>query len=169
MRLIITGNSKDGLSTVIQDGPPDTFLVFDPAEDLIVTEPHLVSTDPGTPGDKGCSSAMLWLTEEGAPAIDVSANVGAHADFIRLGPGGTRWILLRYGAFAYASPHWSTTLDYDYIVSGSGQLILDECTVEVETGDCIILKAVRHAWRAGPEGMVLNIVMTGIAAGDEAG
>ena len=43
--------------------------------------------------------------------------------------------------------HTTATIDYEYIVSGSITLELDEESVELHAGDTVVQNGTRHAWR----------------------
>jgi mannose-6-phosphate isomerase-like protein (cupin superfamily) len=43
--------------------------------------------------------------------------------------------------------HTTRTVDYDFVIEGPLVLLLDEGSVELETGDVVVQQATRHAWR----------------------
>ena len=68
-------------------------------------------------------------------------------------PGGFMWAhVVREPESQMTEPprygmHITRTIDFDFVVSGRQQCILDEEVVELEAGDCIVLKGANHAWR----------------------
>jgi len=61
--------------------------------------------------------------------------------------------------------HTTDTIDYVYIASGSADLELDDGRSElVQSGDCVVQRGTRHAWRVrGPEPLVLVAILIGAA------
>jgi hypothetical protein len=77
-------------------------------------------------------------------------------------PGSSRWVIATLPPEAQdrerrrAAPvqgldehgfHTTRTVDYDLILQGPLILILDEGSVELQTGDLVVQQATRHAWR----------------------
>ncbi len=104
--------------------------------------------------------------DDALAAIDPASAV----DWLEPPPGGVKW------RFAHIKPygehkhppgldkdgmHVTRTVDYQVIVDGEINLILDEDTVELHPGDFIILKAARHAWRnLGEKTVILMALLT---------
>jgi uncharacterized cupin superfamily protein len=57
--------------------------------------------------------------------------------------------------------HQTNTVDFDIVVAGSVELILDDGTHLLETGDCAVITGVDHAWRAGSSGCTVSAVAVG--------
>jgi len=86
----------------------------------------------------------------------------AAATSIEPPPGSSRWVLATLPPDAQdqerrsAQPipgldehgfHTTRTVDYDYVLEGPLVLLLDEGSVELQTGDLVVQQATRHAWR----------------------
>jgi mannose-6-phosphate isomerase-like protein (cupin superfamily) len=57
--------------------------------------------------------------------------------------------------------HTTRTVDYDLVLQGPLVLIVDEGSVELQTGDLVVQQATRHAWRnPGKEPAKLLAVLT---------
>jgi quercetin dioxygenase-like cupin family protein len=98
-------------------------------------QPSAIAADPTAP-----------LTEAGfAPAT-------AH----------TQWILTEMGAGAFTPMHSTPSVDYAVVVSGSVELGLETGSVHLSAGDTMLVNAVQHTWRAGPDGCVLATVLVGL-------
>ena len=62
----------------------------------------------------------------------------------------------------WASPfHHTDTFDFDVVVAGSVELLLDDGPHLLEIGDCVVVTGVDHAWKAGPAGATLSVVCLG--------
>ena len=48
--------------------------------------------------------------------------------------------------------HHTDTLDFDLILDGSVELILDDGTHLLRAGDCVVMTGVDHGWRASSDG-----------------
>jgi mannose-6-phosphate isomerase-like protein (cupin superfamily) len=62
-----------------------------------------------------------------------------------------------------AAMHTTDTIDYVIILGGAADLELDDGVAErVKTGDCVVQRGTRHAWRVvGDEPLVLGAVLIG--------
>jgi mannose-6-phosphate isomerase-like protein (cupin superfamily) len=69
-------------------------------------------------------------------------------------PGGVRWSLSTFPPlgdeerYAYKSmgQHLTRTVDFDFLLSGELNCVLDEETVELDAGDFIMMCAANHEW-----------------------
>ena len=57
--------------------------------------------------------------------------------------------------------HHTDTIDYDIVLAGSVELILDDGAHLLGPGDCVVITGVDHAWRAGPDGVILSVALIG--------
>jgi mannose-6-phosphate isomerase-like protein (cupin superfamily) len=69
-------------------------------------------------------------------------------------PGGVKWVLStfpppgeeeRYG-YKSMGKHLTRTVDFDCLLSGELNCVLDEETVELDEGDFIMVRAANHEW-----------------------
>jgi hypothetical protein len=63
-----------------------------------------------------------------------------------------------------AGIHATTTVDYDFLVEGSIELIADDGTATLQPGDGVVIVGARHGWRTAGEGCTVAILMTGVDA-----
>lgn len=73
-----------------------------------------------------------------------------------MAPGQSSWALWRFDAGAEVDLHHTDSLDFDLVVEGTIELILDEGVHALAAGDCVVMTGVDHAWRAGPEGCLMS-------------
>ena len=133
IRRIVTGTDSDGCSYVMSDGAAGSVPAF----------------------------AELWLTEGGDPLRGAATAEGAPAR-LEPAPGGSSWRIFdlppdevvaawlkgQNVPEAEASGfHRTDTLDYVMILDGEITLELDRGTVALKSGDCVVQRGTRHAWR----------------------
>ena len=57
--------------------------------------------------------------------------------------------------------HHTDTVDFDLVLEGTVELLLDDGAHLLSSGDHAVVTGVDHAWRAGSEGCVLSAVALG--------
>jgi hypothetical protein len=57
--------------------------------------------------------------------------------------------------------HHTDTIDFDTIIFGEVDILLDDGPHHLVPGDCVVVKGVDHAWLAGPEGCTSSVVVIG--------
>jgi quercetin dioxygenase-like cupin family protein len=77
--------------------------------------------------------------------------------------------MIEYAPGAAFSLHHTDTVDFDVVLSGSVELILDDGGHLLEVGDNAVITGVDHGWRAGREGCRLNVLTIGVAPSSSAG
>ena len=135
MKRLVTGVDSNGRSCVVEEadlGPSD----------VADMEQHIV-----------------FRTSE-SPPPPRPAGHGADMD-LGVAPGLTRWTVVQWPPDRDAPMHHTDTVDFDIVVAGSIDLILDDGTHHLEPGDCVLVNGVDHAWKAGPEGCTLSVVLLG--------
>ena len=89
---------------------------------------------------------------------DIAARIAAmesdpHQTFLPA-PGGVKWVVStfpppgeedRYG-YKSMGKHLTRTVDFDHLLSGELNCVLDEETVELDAGDFIMVRAANHEW-----------------------
>lgn len=134
VRRVVTSVNSEGRSVILSDGDADGGATF------------------GTEG--------LWLTD---PARGLDAVAGPDTDYATLEPppGGTSWRIfdlptdeavaeyLRTQAPGADTGSWHTTqtIDYLMILDGEVTLEVEDGSVDLKTGDCVVQRGTNHAWR----------------------
>lgn len=137
MRCLITGTGSDGRSGVVK------VLEFD---------------EPASPVDV----VSLWRARGGPLPSRPSGR--AETQDLGVRPGGVRWVVSRWAPGSDAAiMHHTDTVDLDLVLAGSIDLLLDDGTHRLDAGDCVVITGVDHAWRAGPDGCTLSVVLLGTA------
>jgi mannose-6-phosphate isomerase-like protein (cupin superfamily) len=117
----------------------------------------------------------IWATTPDHPLGRASATPARE---LAAGPGGTffRMVQLPPDAVVRTSTaeravdgvdsegfHRTLTVDYVYVLDGPVELVLDDTSVVVEPGDCVVQRGTNHAWRNhGTEPIRLLAVMIGV-------
>ncbi|WP_301149132.1 cupin domain-containing protein [Mycobacterium simiae] len=135
MRLLVTGVDQTGRSCAAQDGPIE--LHCDASID-------------------GMLYSMLYASPS-VPPIDDGGRAACKLDLV-LPPGALRWTMIEYAPGAEFSMHHTDTVDFDVVLSGSVDLVLDDGDHLLEPGDSAVITGVDHAWRAGPRGCRLEVL-----------
>jgi quercetin dioxygenase-like cupin family protein len=139
MRLLVTGVDASGRSCAAQDGPV------------------------ALQGDAGLGGLFYSVLHATLSLPSISTGGGRGADLLDLGvpAGALRWAVIEYAPGAGFSMHHTDTVDFDVVLSGSVDLILDDGEHLLAPGDSVVVTGVDHAWRAGPDGCRLSIVTIG--------
>lgn len=137
MQLLVTGIDEQGRSCVVSRDP-----------------------QPIPTGDPGIRLLdMLWETTE-MPLPPRPAGRGLDHD-LGVGPGAVRWMVLEFEPGSAFPMHHTDTIDFDTVLSGSLELVLDDGVHVMRPGDCAVIPGVDHASQAGPDGCVLSVVSLG--------
>jgi hypothetical protein len=117
----------------------------------------------GGDGLEGILYSVMYAT----PSLpSISAGGGRAADAFDLGvaEGAMDWKVIDYAPGIEFSMHHTDTVDFDIVLSGSIELILDDGGHPLAAGDSVVVTGVDHAWRAGPQGCRVSIISLGVAA-----
>lgn len=109
----------------------------------------------------GLSVHGIYKIRESPPA----ARPAGRAELVDLGvePGQCSWALWRFEPGGEAGMHQTDTVDFDVVLEGTVELILDDGTHPLGSGDCVVMTGVDHGWRAGPKGCLLSATALGSA------
>jgi quercetin dioxygenase-like cupin family protein len=149
---------------IVADGQPAVLFHFrdqsgphDARADRLVDLPEALLPGEGL-------LAELWMTdgvpERGSP--DPTEDI---VDWkVECAAGGTRFRTSRFSPGRATAMHTTDTLDYDFVLEGTMILLLGDGTEHLlQAGDAVVIPGVAHAWRAGPDGARLGLVMIGMA------
>ncbi len=78
-------------------------------------------------------------------------------------PGGVRWLFSRLKPGEVMDMHATATIDFDVVIEGEMDLILDSGVVTLAAGDGALVTG-RHAGKSGPNGCYMALVILGIGA-----
>ena len=117
----------------------------------------------------------VWMTTAGGP---LGADPNGDPQPLTPAPGGTYFrmvavppdAVMRARLAAGSVPdvdaegfHRTPTVDYVYVLDGPVELVLDDGSVVVGPGDCVVQRGTNHAWRNhGDQPIRLLCVMVGV-------
>jgi len=140
-RRVVTGLNATGKSAIVSDGPvPATARYSKPGEE---------------------SGSDLWLEksvpvknlDQTDPMADYSMQAGPPAGGVIVGTA--TW----EPGHSYPM-HRTDTIDFLFVISGQIELILEQGSTVLESGDCLVQRGTNHAWRVvGDESCTFAVVL----------
>ena len=134
MRQLVTGVDADGRSCVVAE-----HVNAPVGAQVGVRKAYETATSPAPPRPPGHSAFS-----------DLHVPVGVTRLLVVLWPPGLT-----------ARMHYTDTVDFDTVVEGTIDIILDDGPHRLEAGDTVIVTGVDHAWEAGPDGCTIMVVLLG--------
>ena len=137
-RFLVTGVDASGRSCAAQD-------------DQVTMQPAL----------DGMRYSMMYARPS-LPSISPGGGRAAETFNLGVAAGAMDWKVIDYAPGMEFSMHHTDTVDFDIVLSGSIELILDDGRHLLAAGDSVVVTGVDHAWRAGPEGCRISIISIGV-------
>jgi mannose-6-phosphate isomerase-like protein (cupin superfamily) len=118
-------------------------------------------------GDSGSTQTLATVTA----ILDRSADLRpgrylpkerSHCVDLGVPARGNRFNLVRMNASVGSMMHHSDTIDFDVVVAGQVELVLEDGSVSLDTGDLICIPGLAHGWRT--EGCTLAVVLSDLRA-----
>jgi hypothetical protein len=136
MRILITGVDDDGRSCVVEERTPD---------------------DPPSP-----SGITVTLAAE-TPSSPPPPRPPGHGDLVPIvrGPGIARWSFVEFAAHSTAGLHHTDSVDFDVILEGSVDIVLEDGPHRLEVGDAVVVNGVDHGWVTHDEACRMSVVVIG--------
>jgi hypothetical protein len=113
-----------------------------------------------TPGGDELRTIRVTDLVVSPPAIR-PAGVGEYRD-MGIPPGTMRWLRVQFQPGQLRPMDYTNTVDCHTVVAGSIELLLDDGPHRLEPGDSVIIKAVDHGWRIGPDGCATSAILFGL-------
>jgi hypothetical protein len=130
MRVLITGLDEDGRSCVVDE----------------------VAFEPSSGG--GLQQKVFEVAVDPPPA---RPSAPGHHLALDVPLGMLHWLLVQWAPnFEYPTMHYTDTMDFHCVVTGSIALLLDDGPHELRQGDGVVVAGVVHAWKVGPEGCMTS-------------
>lgn len=169
MRRVLAARGADGRSFLAADGRPVAVYRFGGERGNL--DPHELrgsghDADRRAAADGEVVVADLWRTSAADPLGLIGGGATDGFD-VECPPGATTWRVVEMGPNRVAPRHQTETIDYDLVLAGEVELILDEGAVLLTAGDAVVLPAVAHGWRTGSRPCTLTVMQVG--AGPDAG
>jgi quercetin dioxygenase-like cupin family protein len=140
-RFLVTGVDAAGRSCAARDEP---------------------MTLQGGPGLEGIAYSMMYATPS-LPSISVGGGRVADTFDLGIAAGAMDWKVIDYAPGLHFSMHHTDTVDFDIVLAGSVELILDDGAHPLVVGDSVVVTGVDHGWRAGPQGCRLSVISMGVS------
>src|SRR5262245_49338916 len=121
MRILITGVDDQGRSCVVEERSPD---------------------DP--PSAAGIRVSLAAETPSSPPPPRPPGR-GDLVPIVR-GPGIARWSFVEFAAHSNAGLHHTDSVDFDVILEGSVDIVLDDGPHRLEVGDGVVVHGSDHGW-----------------------
>ena len=137
MRVLVTGVDDEGRSCVVEEASAPTRAFG--ATGIAVSTLAGTDASPPAPGPPGRSE---------------------HIDIIGQ-PGLARWSLVDFPPNATTPFHHTDSVDYDVVLDGRVELVLDDGAHPLGPGDGVVVNGVDHAWTTGDEGCRMSVVVIG--------
>jgi quercetin dioxygenase-like cupin family protein len=75
--------------------------------------------------------------------------------------GTVDWRVVRFGPEFATEMHVTNTFDFDIVLEGTAELILEDGPHAIGPGDLLAIPGILHGWRAGPAGFTIAILLLG--------
>lgn len=135
MRVLITGIDEQGRSHVVEERKP-TGTAFESAG-ITVTPAAATESSPPPPRPPGRGHLVA---------------VGAE-------PGTARWNFIEFPAGSRTELHHTDSVDYDVVLEGSVNLLLDDGPHRLDAGDAVVVNGVDHGWQTEESGCRMSVVV----------
>jgi hypothetical protein len=135
MRVLITGVDDLGRSCVIEETTPSVHAF----ESGGITVAPAAATESCPPPPRPPGRGIL---------VGVAST-----------PGNARWSFVDFPPETTTALHHTDSLDFDVILEGSVDLILDDGPHRLDSNDGAVIKGVDHGWQTHEEGCRMSVVV----------
>lgn len=122
-----------------------------------VVQEFAVDGRPETP-----TFTPIFTTDQAPPAPRPAGTAAGHD--VGLAPGRSGFFIMRWPPECTAPVHHTDSVDYDVVLSGSVDLVLERGDLHLEAGDGVVITGVDHGWRSGSDGAVVAVTLIGSVA-----
>lgn len=108
-------------------------------------------------GSGGITVAAVASSESCPPA----ARPPGRGDLLGVvsSPGIARWSFIEFPPGVTTPVHHTDSLDFDVVLDGRVELILDDGAHQLGPGDGVVLKGVDHGWETHDQGCRMSVVV----------
>jgi mannose-6-phosphate isomerase-like protein (cupin superfamily) len=106
------------------------------------------------------SAAQLFVTDQ----LPFSGRAAGNSEKFDMGIPGLAWMVLRWEPDSEWSMHFTDTIDLNFVLKGTIELVLDDGGHRLEPGDSVVVAGVDHAWRVGDDGCTVIATVIGTPA-----
>ena len=135
MRFLITGVDDEGRSCLVTDRPP-TIVPFE-SGGIQVELATATESCPPPPRPPGRGDLVPMSGE----------------------PGIVRWNFIGFPAHTKTAVHHTDSVDFNVVLDGSVDVILDDGLHRLDRGDAIVLNGVDHCWQTTESDCRISVVI----------
>jgi hypothetical protein len=136
MRILVTGVDTAGNSCVVEERFPET-------------EPF-----------EGGITVTVAAETESCPPPPRPPGRGDRLEIVS-GPGIARWSFVEFPPDVTTPFHHTDSVDFDVILDGRVDLVLDDGVHPLGVGDAVVMNGVDHGWTTHDEGCRMSVVVVG--------
>lgn len=100
------------------------------------------------------------LVETTSPPSGRRAGNSEHFD-VGVNPGAIRWSAIEFEPGLDLPMHCTDTIDFNTVISGRIEMILDDGVHVLNVGDAVAMMGVDHGWRTGQDGCQMSVISIG--------
>jgi quercetin dioxygenase-like cupin family protein len=136
VRILVTGVDDQGRSCVVEE-----------------------RTGSDAPFTGGITVTVAAETESSPPP----PRPPGHGELVPIvrGPGIARWSFVEFPPGVTAPLHHTDSIDFDVILEGHVDLVLDNGPRTLGPGDAVVMNGVDHGWATHDEGCRMSVVVIG--------
>jgi hypothetical protein len=135
MRVLMTGVDENGHSCVVEEARPS-----------------------GHAFESGGITVAPVASSESCPPVARPPGRGALLP-VAATPGVARWSFIEFPADVTTAVHHTDSLDFDVVLEGSVDLVLDDGGHRLGPGDGVVIRGVDHGWATHDEGCRMSVVV----------
>jgi hypothetical protein len=135
MRVLVTGVDEDGRSCVVEEAMPSVNGFESGGITVALVASSQSSPPPSRPPGRG---ALLGVAAT---------------------PGVARWSFIEFPSGVATAVHHTDSLDFDVVLEGSVDLVLDDGAHRLGPGDGVVIKGIDHGWATHEEGCRMSVVV----------
>ena len=135
MQLLITGVDDEGRSCVVENRPP-AIVPFE-SGGIQIEFATATESSPPPPRPPGRGNLLPMLGD----------------------PGIVRWNFITFPANAMTAVHQTDSVDFNVVLEGNVDVILDDGPHRLNRGDAVVLNGVDHGWQTAESGCRMSSVI----------
>jgi quercetin dioxygenase-like cupin family protein len=172
MRRVVVGLASDSKSTILSDGAPRAELLElefdDGALKGMISSGVQEVPEPASLQAGSFALGHLWLmddiTDGQPPTAESLIEPESFTEWAeKREPGSVSWVIVVFGPNGGTEMHRTSTVDLNLIVEGTVELVTEHGSATLAKGDCAIVPAAMHAWKAGVSGCTIICAAGGTA------
>jgi mannose-6-phosphate isomerase-like protein (cupin superfamily) len=137
MRILVTGVDGQGRSCVLEESTPS--LQGDESGGITVAPAFATNSSPPPARPPGRGDILP----------------------VTVAPGTARWSFVQFPPGTTTALHHTDSLDFDVIIEGRVDIVLDDGPHSLGPGDGVVVNGVDHSWQTHEESCRMSVVVIG--------